>query len=98
MENDASDIEEEEVDSEEEVETEGEEEPKKTRKKPKAKTARKPAAKKPKVNGTAPRNDAPAPSIRLAARPKKPRKIAVLDEDAEGLYGMRIFNFILVAN
>ena len=86
-ENDASDVEDEPDESEEEIESEGEE-ARKPRRKPKAKTARKPAAKKPKVNGNTTHEDAPAPAIRLAARPKKPRKVPVVDEDAEGLYGM----------
>ena len=89
IENDASDLDEDVDDSEEdEIESAGEEEPK-TRKKTKAKSARKPAAKKPKTNGTATHNDASAP-IKLAARPKKPRKVAVVDDDAEGLYGKRV--------
>lgn len=90
VENDASDIEEEEEeDSEDEVESSGDEDATKTRKKPKSKSVKKPAAKRPKVNGKGPHEDAPAHSIRLPARPKKARKIAVRDDDAEGLYGMR---------
>jgi cohesin complex subunit SA-1/2 len=87
VENDASDVDEEAEDSEEDIESAGEE-VRATRKKAKAKPAKKPAAKKPKVNGTVSHNEAPA--VRLPNRPKKVKKVAIADDDAEGLYGKRV--------
>ena len=52
----------------------------------KAKTPRKPTAKKPKVNGTALHDKAPA--VSLPSRPKA-KKVAIADRNAQGLYGMR---------
>jgi cohesin complex subunit SA-1/2 len=86
-ENDASDIDEEAEESDATIESAGEEELKDTRKK--AKTTKKPAAKKPKVNGTAPRNDAPA--VKLPNRPKKAKRVVIADDNADGLYGERVF-------
>ncbi|KAI9052181.1 hypothetical protein LZ554_003541 [Drepanopeziza brunnea f. sp. 'monogermtubi'] len=88
-EGDASDIDELEEDSPEEVESAAEEELRDTRKrakKPKAKS-KKPAAKKPKVNGYALHEDPLA--VKLPARPKKSaaKRVAIADDDAEGLYG-----------
>ena len=80
-EDDASDLEEE-VETSDTEESAGEEEVKESRKR--ARPA-KPAAKKPKVNGTASHDEGPA--LKLTSRPKKARKIAIADEDAQGLYG-----------
>ncbi len=87
-ENDASNIEEEESEPEVETEDEEEEEEEEVRSsRKKSKAPRKPAAKRAKVNGTATNGEAPA--MRLPTRQKKAgRRIAVADEDAEGLYGM----------
>lgn len=85
-ENDASEIEEdeeEEDDVEEEEESAAEEEIRANKRKP-AK-ARKPAAKKAKVNGTS--SHAEALPVRLPARPKKSKRVAIADKDAGGLYG-----------
>jgi len=79
-ENDASDIEE---DSDATVESAAEEEVREIRRK--AKTTKKPAAKKPKVNGTATHDK--EPQVKLPARPKKTKKVAIADKSAEGLYG-----------
>ncbi|KUJ09959.1 STAG-domain-containing protein [Mollisia scopiformis] len=84
-ENDASDIEDdedEEIEDEEE-ESAAEEEIKETKKKSK-KPARKPAAKKPRVNGTT--SHEVAPPVRLPARPKKTKQVAIADKDTGGLY------------
>lgn len=82
--NDASDIDEESEDSDSSAASVAEEEARQTQKK--ATRPRKPATKKPKVNGNASREDALA--VRLPNRPKKTRRLAIADEDAEGLYGM----------
>jgi cohesin complex subunit SA-1/2 len=89
-ENDASDIEdiEEELDdSEGTIESAGEEELKETRRKT-TKARRKPAAKKPKINGSASHEVAAA--VKLPSRAKKPKKVAIADKSAEGLYGKRV--------
>jgi len=85
-ENDASDVDEEEEESDATVESAAEEEVREIRRK--SKTAKKPAAKKPKVNGTATHERAPA--VKLPARPKKAKKVAIADKSAEGLYGKRV--------
>ncbi len=85
-ENDASDVEEEEEESDATVESAAEEEVREIRRK--AKTTKKPATKKPKVNGTAIHDEAPA--VKLPARPKKTKKVAIADKGAEGLYGKRV--------
>jgi cohesin complex subunit SA-1/2 len=93
-ENDASEIDEEEEDEEEEEEEEeddieeeeesaAEEEIRANKRKPTK--ARKPAAKKAKVNGTS--THAEALPVRLPARPKKSKRVAIADKDAGGLYG-----------
>ena len=84
-ENDASDVDEEEEESDATVESAAEEVREIRRK---AKTTKKPAAKKPKVNGTATHERAPA--VKLPARPKKAKKVAIADKSAEGLYGKRV--------
>ena len=84
-ENDASDVDEEE-ESDATVESAAEEEVREIRRK--AKTTKKPAAKKPKVNGTATHEEVPA--VKLPARPKKAKKVAIADKSAEGLYGKRV--------
>ena len=89
IENDASDIEDEAEASEATLESADEEELRDARKK--AKTTKKPAAKKPKVNGTAPYQDAPA--VKLPNRPKKAKKVVINDDSAEGLYGERVTRF-----
>jgi len=86
VENDASDIEDEAEASDATLESADEEELRDTRKK--AKTTKKPAAKKPKVNGTAPYEDAPA--VKLPNRTKKAKKVVIDDDSAEGLYGERV--------
>jgi cohesin complex subunit SA-1/2 len=59
--------------------------------KKKAKTNKKPVTKKAKVNGTAPdASDAPATTVRLPSRQKKPKKVVIQDAKAEGLYGKHI--------
>jgi cohesin complex subunit SA-1/2 len=84
VENGASDVgDEEEVSDEDVKDNVGEEEIRQSRKRPKS--PKKPAAKKPKVNGTA--LHARAPAVRLPNRPKKARKVAIADGNAEGLYG-----------
>lgn len=85
IEKDASDVEEEDEESDES--TEEEEEAPTHRKKSKA--PRKPAAKKPKVNGNASRERAPA--VKLPSRPKG-KKVAIADRNAGGLYGKRLCN------
>jgi cohesin complex subunit SA-1/2 len=75
LESDESDEDEEESPDEEEV----------RQSKRKARTTKKPVAKKAKVNGTAP--DAPTPAVTLPNRQKKPKKVAIQDANAEGLYG-----------
>lgn len=80
----ASDSEEIDEDSDDSVESASEEELKEGRKKAK-KPAKKPALKKPKVNGSL-RNDASS-AVRLPNRAKKPKKVAIADRTAEGLYG-----------
>lgn len=66
------------------------EDPERTPKRSKAKP-KKPAAKRAKVNGNAPpagtSNDAPAPALRLASRPKKNVRVAIARRDGDGLYG-----------
>lgn len=66
------------------------EDPERTPRKSKAKP-KKPAAKRAKVNGNAPpagtSNDAPAPALRLASRPKKNVRVAIARRDGDGLYG-----------
>ena len=84
-ENDASDVDEEEEESDATVESAAEEVREIRRK---AKTTKKPAAKKPKVNGAATHGEAPA--VKLPARPKKAKKVAIADKSAEGLYGKRV--------
>lgn len=81
-ENDASDIDEDEEESDATVESAAEEEVREIRRK--AKTTKQPAAKKPKVNGTA-THDKEA-RVKLPARPKKTKKVAIADKSAEGLY------------
>ena len=85
-ENDASDVDEEDEESDATVESAAEEDVREIRRK--AKTTKKPAAKKPKVNGTTTHDEAPA--VKLPARPKKAKKAAIADRDAEGLYGRRV--------
>jgi cohesin complex subunit SA-1/2 len=51
------------------------------------KRTKKPAAKKAKINGTVSHRDPPA--VKLPSRPKKARRVAIADKDAEGLYGIR---------
>jgi cohesin complex subunit SA-1/2 len=59
--------------------------------KKKAKPTKKPVAKKAKVNGTAPdAPDAPATTVKLPSRQKKPKKVVIQDAKAEGLYGEHI--------
>jgi cohesin complex subunit SA-1/2 len=87
VENDASDIEEDESSEESSVESAAEEELKEARKRAK-KPTKKPAVKKAKVNGNGLNEVAPA--IRLPNRPKKAKKVAIADKDAEGLYGKRV--------
>ncbi|KAE8444270.1 hypothetical protein EG329_000677 [Mollisiaceae sp. DMI_Dod_QoI] len=84
VENDASEIDEDEEieEEEEEEESAAEEELKASRRKPNK--PRKPAAKKPKVNGTTSHEE--ALPVRLPARPKKTKRVAIADKDAEGLY------------
>lgn len=87
VENDASDIEdEEEASSDDTGDSSGEEEVREVRRKPKqSKTAKKPAAKKPKVNGTVAHEAAPV--VKLPNRPKKAKKVLITGDDDEGLYG-----------
>ena len=85
-ENNASDVEEDDEDSDGTVESAGEEEAPAPRKKPKA--PQKPAAKKPKVNGTVSHKD--ATGVKLPSRPKKGKKVAIADHNAGGLYGKRV--------
>jgi len=80
----ASDSEEIDEDSDESIESAGEEELKDARKKA-SKPAKKPAQKKPKVNGPQ-LNDGTA-TVRLPSRVKKPKKVAIADRSAGGLYG-----------
>ncbi|CZR65207.1 related to nuclear protein SA-1 [Phialocephala subalpina] len=82
-ENDASEIDEDEEEIEEEEESAAEEEVRAVKRK-QPKKAKKPATKKPKVNGTAAHEE--APPVRLPARPKKAKRVAIADKDAEGLY------------
>jgi cohesin complex subunit SA-1/2 len=82
-ENDASDLDEDAEESDATVESAGEDEEREIRRK--AKTTKKPAAKKPKVNGTATHEEAPA--VKLPNRPKKTKKVAIADRNVEGLYG-----------
>jgi len=84
VENDASDVEEEDEESDGTVESAGEEEVKEARKK--AKNTRKPAAKKTKVNGSA-SHESSAPAVKLPNRAKKGKKVAIAAKDVEGLYG-----------
>lgn len=85
-ENDASDVDEEEEESDATVESAGEEEVREIRRK--VKTTKKPAAKKPKVNGAATHEEAPA--VKLPNRPKRTKKVAIADKNTEGLYGKRV--------
>lgn len=85
VENDASDVDEQDGDSDDAVESAEEEEAPATRKR--AKAPRKPAGKKPKVNGTAAHEMAPA--VKLPGRPKG-KKVAIADRNGEGLYGKRV--------
>jgi cohesin complex subunit SA-1/2 len=85
-ENGASDVDEEAEESDATVESADEEEVREIRRK--AKTTKKPAAKKPKVNGTATHEEAPA--VKLPNRPKNSKKVAIADKNAEGLYGKRV--------
>ncbi|KAG9232609.1 nuclear cohesin-like protein complex subunit, partial [Amylocarpus encephaloides] len=93
IENDASGVEDEVAEaSDEPQESSAEEEERSTQKKPsqsKSKSARKPALKKPKVNGTASHED--ALPLRLPNRPKKVKKVVIVDDAEEGLYG-RVFS------
>ncbi|KAF8856215.1 STAG-domain-containing protein [Acephala macrosclerotiorum] len=82
-ENDTSDIDEDEEDVEEEEESAAEEEVRAAKRK-QPKKANKPAAKKPKVNGTTAHEDGSL--VRLPARPKKAKRVAIADKDAGGLY------------
>lgn len=88
--NDASDSEEVDDDSDESIESAGEEELKDARRKakPARNQAQKPAQKKPKVNGAVSNEGGPA--VRLPTRSKKPKKIAIADMNAEGLFGERV--------
>lgn len=83
-ENDASEIDEDEEEIEEDEESAAEEEVRAAKRKQPKKT-KKPATKKPKVNGTAAHEE--APTVRLPARPKKAKRVAIADKDVEGLYG-----------
>jgi cohesin complex subunit SA-1/2 len=83
-ENDASEIDEPE-ESEAGDESAAEEEIRESQRR--TKRTKKPAAKKAKINGTASHRDAPA--VKLPSRPKKARRVAIADKDAEGLYGIR---------
>lgn len=86
-ENDASDIDDEdEEESDATVESAAEEEVREIRRK--GKTTKKPAAKKPKVNGTATHDKEPL--VKLPARPKKPKNVAIADRSVEGLYSKRV--------
>lgn len=90
--NNAEDIEneadEEEDDSDEDDDDESPDEEEVRQAKKKTKTAKKPVAKKAKVNGIAPdASDAPATTVRLPSRQKKPKKVVIQDAKAEGLYG-----------
>jgi cohesin complex subunit SA-1/2 len=87
VENNASDLEEDDEGSDGTVESVKEEEGPAPRKKPKA--PRKPAAKKPKVNGTVSHGKAPA--VKLPSRPKG-KKVLIADRNAEGLYGKRVYS------
>lgn len=78
-----NDSEENESESEEEEASADEEETRAAKKR--ARTTKKPAAKKPKVNGT--KSHTPETIARLPSRPKKAKKVAIADADAEGLYG-----------
>jgi cohesin complex subunit SA-1/2 len=84
-ENDASDVEDEaeEEASDTSAESADEEEIRASRKK--SKKGRKPAAKKTKVNGTSSHVETSA--VKLPARPKKTKRAAIADNEAEGLYG-----------
>lgn len=77
------DLEDEESDEEEDEESPDEEAVRQVKRK--AKSAKKPVAKKAKVNGAVP--DASAPPVKLPNRRKKPKKVAIQDVNAEGLYG-----------
>ena len=79
------DASEEEEESDEEIESADEEELREARKR--AKKAKKPVAKKPKTNGSVAHTRAPAVK-QLPSRPKKSKKVALADDEAEGLYGM----------
>jgi cohesin complex subunit SA-1/2 len=82
------DEEEEESDEEEDDDEESPNEEEVRQAKKKARTSKKPVAKKAKVNGTASdAADAPAPTVRLPNRQKKPKKVVIQDAKAEGLYG-----------
>jgi cohesin complex subunit SA-1/2 len=83
-----NDVSEDDIESDEEDESTDEEEVKQSKKK--TKPTKKPVAKKPKVNGTAPQPSAPA--VKLPNRAKKPKKVVIADESAEGLYGEFAFS------
>ncbi|RDW94942.1 hypothetical protein BP5796_00705 [Coleophoma crateriformis] len=94
VQNDASEAEEDEEDEsdQESEESTAEEEVRPTRKK--AKAPRKPTAKKAKTNGAsqpadeedAEADEDDAATARLPSRPKKGKKVAIADQNAEGLY------------
>lgn len=85
-ENDASGLEDEADEDEISEESAAEEEIRASQRRPNR--ARKPATKKAKVNGRASHTGAPA--VKLPSRPKKSRRVAIADNDADGLYGMRV--------
>lgn len=87
VENDASDLEDEDEDSDGTAESAEEDDAPASRRKPKA--SHKPAAKKPKVNGTVSHGKAPA--VKLPSRPKG-KKVLIADRNAEGLYGKRVYS------
>jgi cohesin complex subunit SA-1/2 len=86
VENDASDSGEEEDASDGTLESAGEEEVKESRRR--AKSSRKPAAKRPKVNGALSHES--AQPFRPQNRSKKAKKVAIADQNADGLYGKRV--------
>jgi len=87
VENEEEDEEGEDEESDEDEESADEEEFAKSKKR--SKTTKKPVAKKPKVNGSTGIESAPA--VKLPNRPKKAKRVAIIDESAEGLYGKMIW-------
>jgi cohesin complex subunit SA-1/2 len=83
-----NEVDEEEESNEEDDDEESPDEEEVRQAKRKAKTTKKPLAKKAKVNGTAPdASDAPATTVKLPSRQKKPKKVVIQDAKGEGLYG-----------